>query len=92
MIIEVKEKRVKVSLHQRAILLILSQHNQITIGELAALLGVSSAAATKNVQRLEQKHLVKRLVDEWDRRRVLISLTDDGQNVLQVSLEGEEKG
>lgn len=85
MIIEVEKKRVKVSMHQREILLLLSQHNQVTIGELASLLGVNSAAATKNVQRLEQKQLVKRLVDEWDRRRVLISLTNDGQSVLRAS-------
>ena len=85
--VEVKEKRVRLTLKQRTILMLLSHHKQVSIGELAALLGVNSTAATKNVQRLEQKHLVKRTVDEWDLRRVLISLTDDGWSVLNTSEE-----
>lgn len=78
----VKEKRVKVTQHQRIVLKLLSQHEQVTIGTLAALLGVSSVAATKNVHRLEQKHLVMRVVDEQDRRRTLIVLTDMGKSVV----------
>jgi MarR family len=73
-VIEAKEKRVKVTLNQITLLMHLS-HHQVSIGELAALLRRSSAATTKNVQRLEQKRLVKRVVDEWDRRRILVSLT-----------------
>ena len=85
--IEVKEKRVKVTLNQMTILRHLSHHQQVSLGELASLLGTSSAAATKNVQRLERKRMVKRVVDEWDRRRVLISLTDDGRSMVNEPAE-----
>ena len=85
--IEVKEKRVKVTPKQMTILMYLPQHHQISIGELAALLGRSSAATTKNVHRLEQKRLVKRVVDEWDRRRILVSLTDAGRSVVHAPSE-----
>ena len=85
--IEVKEKRVKVTLNQMTILSHLSHRQQVSLGELASLLGTSSAAATKNVQRLEQKRMVKRVVDEWDRRRVLISLTDDGRSMVNEPAE-----
>jgi DNA-binding MarR family transcriptional regulator len=54
------EKR-RVTLHQRDILKLLSQHKQVTIGELASFLGVSSVAATKHANRLEQKKLVRRI-------------------------------
>jgi len=84
---EAKEKRVKVTPKQMTILMYLPQHHQISIGELAALLGRSSAATTKNVHRLEQKRLVKRVVDEWDRRRILVSLTDAGRSVVHAPSE-----
>lgn len=80
--LDVEEKRMTVTQHQRAILQLLSQSNQMTIGELASLLGVSSVAATKNIHRLERKKLVKREVDKWDRRRTLLILTDAGRSIL----------
>ena len=80
--LDVEEKRMTVTQHQRAILQLLSQSNQMTIGELASLLGVSSVAATKNIHRLERKKLVKREVDKWDRRRTLLILTDAGSSIL----------
>ncbi|HLJ36756.1 MAG TPA: MarR family transcriptional regulator [Ktedonobacteraceae bacterium] len=79
-----KEKHVKVTQHQREVLKLLSQHEQITIGTLASLLGVSSVAATKNIHRLEQKRLVKRVVDEQDHRRTLIFLTQAGQSIVDA--------
>ena len=83
---EAKEKRVKVTLNQMTILMHLPQHHQVSIGELAALLGRSSPATTKNVQWLEQKRLVKCVVDEWD-RRILVSLTDAGRSVVHAPSE-----
>lgn len=82
----VKEKPVKLTRHQRALLQLLSQHEEVTIGELASLLGVTSVAATKNVHRLEQKRLVMRVEDERDRRRTLIILTATGQDIVNEAL------
>ena len=75
------EKR-RVTRHQREILRLLSQRKQVTIGELASFLGVSSVAATKHANRLEQKECVRRQADEWDRRRTLLILTEVGQSIL----------
>ncbi len=80
----VKEKPVKLTRHQQTVLQLLSQHHEATIGELASLLGITSVAATKNIHRLEEKHLVKRVTDERDRRRTLIVLTDKGQNIVNA--------
>lgn len=77
-------ENVRVTLRQREVLRLLSQCDRMSVGELAALLGTSSASATKKVQRLEQKRLVKRVVDQWDRRRVLVNLTDEGGSVLHA--------
>ena len=82
----VKEKPVKLTQHQRSLLYLLSQQQEVTIGELASLLGVTSVAATKNIHRLEQKRLVIRVEDERDRRRTLIVLTDTGQKIVNEAL------
>lgn len=81
-----KEKAVRLTQHQRSLLYLLSQHQEVTIGELASLLGVTSVAATKNIHRLEQKRLVRRVEDERDRRRTLIVLTDTGQSIVNEAL------
>jgi DNA-binding MarR family transcriptional regulator len=82
----VKEKPVNLTRHQRELLQLLSQHQDVTIGELASLLGVTSVAATKNIHRLEQKRLVRRVEDERDRRRTLIVLTATGQSIVDEAL------
>lgn len=78
----VKEKSLRLTQHQKSLLYLLSQHQEVTIGELASLLGVTSVAATKNIHGLEQKRLVIRLEDERDRRRTLIVLADAGQSIV----------
>lgn len=50
-----------------------------TAGELGARLGLSSAAATRTVDRLELSGYVERVRDPEDRRRVGLRLTGDAQ-------------
>ena len=47
-------------------------------GELSAGTGLSSAATTTLIDRLERKGFVKRVRDPDDRRRVLVEMTADG--------------
>jgi DNA-binding MarR family transcriptional regulator len=61
----------------------LSQREQWSIGEVAAALGVSSAAATKAITRLERKGLVSRTVDMIDRRCVNVRVTHAGNDALR---------
>ncbi len=49
-----------------------------TAGELSAGTGLSSAATTALVDRLEQRGFVRRLRDPNDRRRVLVEMTGEG--------------
>jgi DNA-binding MarR family transcriptional regulator len=49
----------------------------LPIGHLAQATGLSSAATTKLVDRLENKGFVRRVRDGGDRRRVLVEITAD---------------
>jgi DNA-binding MarR family transcriptional regulator len=55
----------------------------IGLRELAARERVSPPAMTKSIDRLETEGLVARVQNEDDRRRVGITLTDEGQRLLR---------
>jgi DNA-binding MarR family transcriptional regulator len=78
----VEKETVTMTLRQKEVLTVVSQHHQVSIGELASLLGVSYVAVIKIVNRLERKQLVERVPDEWDRRRVFVNLTSAGWSIL----------
>lgn len=48
------------------------QKNKLTAGELSELTGLTTGAVTGLIDRFEEKKLVKRQVDENDRRKVVI--------------------
>lgn len=49
-------------------------------GEISVGTGLSSAATTDLIDRLERKGFVRRVRDDADRRRVLVEMTADGRN------------
>lgn len=55
----------------------------------------SSAAMTNRIDRLEERELVRRSPDPGDRRGVLITLTEEGhdliEEVVEAHVEGEER-
>ena len=61
----------------------ISRRDRWSVGEVASALGVSSAAATKAIVRLERKGLVTRNVDMMDRRCVNVRITRAGNDVVQ---------
>jgi DNA-binding MarR family transcriptional regulator len=71
---------------QMEILSYLSKREQWLVGEIAAALGVSSAAATKAIARLERKGLVTRSVDIVDRRCVNVRITRAGGDAVRQIL------
>jgi DNA-binding MarR family transcriptional regulator len=81
----VSHKNGNVTRRQRELLEYLLQRKQGSVGEIAAMLGVSSPAATKAVARLERKGLVARKENEVDRRSVCVSLTNAGMQALEES-------
>ena len=54
----------------------------MTAGELADAIGLSGAATTTLVDRLERKGYVRRVRDRADRRRIHVELTADGARRL----------
>jgi DNA-binding MarR family transcriptional regulator len=51
-------------------------------GELSAGTGLSSAATTTMIDRLERKGFVRRVRDSTDRRRVLVEMTPQGRKCV----------
>jgi DNA-binding MarR family transcriptional regulator len=58
----------------------------LTVGEQADHHGLSRPTMTELVDRLAERHLVDRLPDERDRRRVFVWLTDLGRHHAERSL------
>jgi DNA-binding MarR family transcriptional regulator len=78
-----REKIAGVSPHQVGLLVSIKYAPGVTVGELAANERVSTAAMSKRVSRLERDGLVTRTKSESDRRRVGLTLTEEGQRVLR---------
>jgi len=78
-----REKIAGVSPQQVALLVAIKYAPGITVGELASDERVSTAAMSKRVSRLERDGLVARAQSEADRRRIGLTLTDEGQRTLR---------
>ena len=78
-----REKIAGVSPHQVGLLVAIKYAPGVTVGELAVDERVSTAAMSKRVSRLERNGLVARTPSEADRRRVGLTLTEEGQRVLR---------
>jgi DNA-binding MarR family transcriptional regulator len=53
---------------------------RMSAGELSRATGLSSAATTSMIDRLERKGFVRRVRGEEDRRQVLVEMTEDGND------------
>jgi DNA-binding MarR family transcriptional regulator len=81
---ELRRERIGgVSPQQVTLLVSIKYAPGVTVGELAADERVSTAAMSKRVSRLERDGLVARTPSEADRRRVGLTLTEDGQRTLR---------
>ncbi len=67
---------------QHELLLLLSLSKQRSVRQIALMLGVSSPAATKAINRLVRKGLVMRVPSEVDHRAVEVCLTAIGLSLL----------
>src|SRR5213078_4992908 len=76
-------RAVGVSPEQVALLVAIKYAPGIGVRELAARERVSPPAMSKHVDRLERDGLVERTPSADDRRRVGLTLTDEGQRVLR---------
>ncbi len=55
-----------------------------TIGDVATFLGISNAAASKAVDKLVRRNLLRRKEGETDRRSIHLSLTEPGRHLLDT--------
>jgi len=78
-----REKIAGVSPHQVSLLVAIKYAPGVTVGELATEERVSTAAMSKRVSRLERDGFVARTQSDADRRRVGLTLTDEGQRTLR---------
>jgi DNA-binding MarR family transcriptional regulator len=69
---------VKLSLRQLSALSMIEDENT-TLGDVARKLMVTPAVVTGLIDRLERRGYVRRINSTGDRRRVLLSLTDEGR-------------
>jgi DNA-binding MarR family transcriptional regulator len=72
----------KLTFSQLKLLKMVSLTEGYTISNVAAFLGVSNAAASRAVDRLVRRDLIRRTEAEADRRAVRLSLTEAGHHLL----------
>lgn len=65
----------------------LLQHERMTVSRLGELLGLTSGATTIAINRLEESQLIERTRDMNDRRVVWLQLTEQGEELIQSSLQ-----
>lgn len=69
------------------ILLVLCQEQNISQDRIASMLMVNGATVTRELNDLEKRGLIRRKTDENDRRRKLVSLFDNGFEILESVLD-----
>lgn len=80
-------QRPEVTLPQWRTLVLLDMHGSVTMGRLAAALGVVPSTATRMCDRLVRKRLVERTTDPANRRQVSVSLLPAGRNLVTTTVE-----
>jgi DNA-binding MarR family transcriptional regulator len=74
----------KLSMPQLKLLYLVAHVDSVTVGEAAAFLGVSSPAASKTVEKLVRRRLLRRSDIQGDRRSSHLSPTESCRRLLQV--------
>lgn len=69
----------------------LATHGPMTVGQAAAALGIGNPAASILIDRLVQVGLVDRTEDTVDRRRVIICLSPQGEELVTQLRQGQRE-
>lgn len=77
------QQNIDASLHGEAFVLQFIAHNNETVlpSDISRTMGVSSAMVATALNRLENKGLITRRIDQNDRRRILVGITNEGKNL-----------
>jgi DNA-binding MarR family transcriptional regulator len=79
------------SLPQIRLLVVLAHIAPATIGQIADRLHIGQSAASLQIDRLVQAHLVERADDPADRRRAIVRLTEAGEILLGHQRMGQQR-
>ncbi len=74
----------KLTMPHLKLLYLVAQTDTVTIGDAAAFLGVSSPAASKTVEKLVRRKMLRRADIQSDRRSSELSLTELGRRMLET--------
>lgn len=74
----------KVTVTQLKLLFLVAQTDSVTIGDAAEFLGVTSPAASKAVEKLVRRRLLRRNDIQGDRRSSQLSLTEASRRLLET--------
>ncbi|MBB6109174.1 MarR family winged helix-turn-helix transcriptional regulator [Mucilaginibacter lappiensis] len=81
----------KLSLTERSIIALLDKHQELLPNELATMEKITTQSMSQILSKLQQMNLIKRRISETDKRKVIISLSDSGRDLLyQVRNERNE--
>jgi MarR family transcriptional regulator, organic hydroperoxide resistance regulator len=73
----------KITAPQMICLVALEQAGPTPLSALAKLVNLAPSTITGILDRLEQKHLVQRIRSEYDRRKILLHLTPQGEQIIK---------
>ena len=76
-------KRVGLTGPQLVILQEISSLGEVSVGEVARAVSLSQATLSGILSRMEKRGLLSRRRSQQDKRRVLVSITDNGKQVLE---------
>ena len=74
-----------------ALMIYISDHNNVSPGQLIDVLKVGSGRIANALKNLERKKYIVRLDNENDRRKTIIHLTDEGKEFVEKSKEEGKK-
>lgn len=75
------------SLAQYVHLRTLKEEGKITQSELSARMGIEKASSTRVLDELSQRNLISRERHKTDRRRIIVSLTDEGREAIGQAMD-----
>jgi DNA-binding MarR family transcriptional regulator len=81
----------KLTMPHLKLLYLVAQTDSVTIGDAATFLGVSSPAASKTVEKLVRRRLLRRSDIRDDRRSSELSLTEQGRRILETYEKARNK-
>ncbi|HUJ74042.1 MAG TPA: MarR family transcriptional regulator [bacterium] len=83
---EMRGRRLDLSVPQLRLLLFVARHDGSSLREVACHLGLTPPSASKMVDVLERRALLRRRASSQDRRRITLALTPAGSSRLKQAL------